>query len=383
MPSFKDKLHQVSKKAFHVGRPNMPDKAKVLEKISQVLDNQWLTNVGPLSLELEERIAQMLGVKHCICVCNATIGLELLQRALDLKGEVIIPSFTFIATAHSLRWQRIDPVFCDVRVEDHLIDPNQIEALITPRTSAVMAVPIWGQPCDYVALQNIADKHNLNLIFDSAHAFACKSTDRYLGGYGHAEVFSFHATKVFSTGEGGAITTNSDKLADKLRLMRNFGFTAYDRTDHIGTNAKLSEFAAAYGLAHLDDLDSIITHNHLIHRSYLKEFSKFDEISFMDYNFDGRSNYQYVVASVSTNIRDSLVKYFHDRGILLRRYFYPGCHRMEPYQSCEKYDCVNLPNTEQISSEIVIFPTGKQVSTVDIQGFAQVFESFINQNPSD
>ena len=361
----------------------MPDKAKVLEKISQVLDNQWLTNVGPLSLELEERIAQMLGVKHCICVCNATIGLELLQRALDLKGEVIIPSFTFIATAHSLRWQRIDPVFCDVRVEDHLIDPNQIEALITPRTSAVMAVPIWGQPCDYVALQNIADKHNLNLIFDSAHAFACKSTDRYLGGYGHAEVFSFHATKVFSTGEGGAITTNSDKLADKLRLMRNFGFIAYDRTDHIGTNAKLSEFAAAYGLAHLDDLDSIITHNHLIHRSYLKEFSKFDEISFMDYNFDGRSNYQYVVASVSTNIRDSLVKYFHDRGILLRRYFYPGCHRMEPYQSCEKYDCVNLPNTEQISSEIVIFPTGKQVSTVDIQGFAQVFESFINQNPSD
>jgi dTDP-4-amino-4,6-dideoxygalactose transaminase len=383
VPSLKDKLNQISKKAFHVGRPNMPDKEKVLEKISQVLDNQWLTNMGPLSLELEERIAEMLGVKHCICVCNATIGLELLQRALDLKGEVIIPSFTFIATAHSLRWQRIDPVFCDVRVDDHLIDPDQIEALITPRTSAIMAVPIWGQPCDYEILQNIADKHGLKLIFDSAHAFACKSGDRYLGGFGNAEVFSFHATKVFSTGEGGAITTNSDKLADKLRLMRNFGFTDYDRTDHIGTNAKLSEFAAAYGLAHLDDLDSIITHNHLIHKAYLQEFSKFNEISFLDYNFDGISNYQYVVAKVLANMRDSLVKYFHEEGVLLRRYFHPGCHRMEPYKSCEKYDSVNLPNTKQISSEIVIFPTGKQVSTDDIHGFAKLYESFINQNQSD
>ena len=361
----------------------MPDKEKVLEKISQVLDNQWLTNMGPLSLELEERIAQMLGIKHCICVCNATIGLELLQRSLDLKGEVIIPSFTFIATAHSLRWQRIDPVFCDVRLEDHLIDPDQIEALITPRTSAIMAVPIWGQPCDYEILQNIADKHGLKLIFDSAHAFGCKSGDRCLGGFGDAEVFSFHATKVFSTGEGGAITTNSDKLADKLRLMRNFGFTAYDRTDHIGTNAKLNEFAAAYGLAHLDELDSIISHNRLIHRSYLQEFSKFNDISFLDYSFDGISNYQYVVAKVPANIRDSLVKYFHQEGILLRRYFHPGCHRMEPYKSCEKYDSVNLPNTKQISSEIVIFPTGKQVSTDDIHGFAKLFESFINQNPSD
>ena len=359
----------------------MPDKEKVLAKFAQVLDNQWLTNMGPMSLELEERIASMLGVKHCICVCNATIGLELLQRALDLKGEVIIPSFTFIATAHSLRWQRIDPVFCDVRVEDHLIDPDQIEALITPRTSAIMAVPIWGQPCDYEILQNIADKHNLKLIFDSAHAFACKSSDRYLGGYGDAEVFSFHATKVFSTGEGGAITTNSDQLADKLRLMRNFGFQGKDSVINIGTNAKLSEFAAAYGLVHLDDLDSIISHNQLIHKNYLKEFFKFKEISFLDYNFDGISNYQYVVAKVSAKIRDSLVKYYHEEGTLLRRYFYPGCHRMEPYKSCEKYDSINLPITKQISSEIIVFPTGKQVTPEDVHGFAQLFDSFINQTP--
>ena len=370
-------------KEFHVGRPNLPNKEELIKRFSDIIDSEWITNNGPLVRELEKKIANYLGVKHCICVCNGTIGLELLQRALDLKGEVIIPSFTFIATAHSLRWQRVDPVFCDVRLEDHLIDIDQIEALITPRTTAIMAVPIWGQPCDYTGLQSIADKHGLKLIFDSAHAFGCKSGDRHLGGLGDAEVFSFHATKVFSTGEGGAITTNSDKLADKLRLMRNFGFLKKDKVIKIGTNAKLSEFAAAYGLAHLDDLDSIIYHNKLIHQTYLKEFSKFDEISFLDYNFDGISNYQYVVAKVSANIRDSLVNYFHEEGILLRRYFYPGCHRMEPYKSSEKYDLINLPNTEQISSEILIFPTGKQVNTVDIREFAKLFESFFNQNPSD
>jgi len=380
LPTLKQKISQVAKQAYHVGRPNMPDKEKVLAKFAQVLDNQWLTNMGPLSLELEERIASMLGVKHCICVCNATIGLELLQRALNLKGEVIIPSFTFIATAHSLRWQRIDPVFCDVRMEDHLIDPTKIEELITPRTSAIMAVPIWGQPCDYTALQAIADNHGLKLIFDSAHAFGCKSGDQYLGGFGDAEVFSFHATKVFSTGEGGAITTNSDDLAEKLRLMRNFGFTNYDKTEHIGTNAKMSELAAAYGLVHLDQLDSIIEQNKKIHQAYLDEFSEFQELTFLDYPFPGKSNYQYVVAKVPSDIRDSLVDYFHAHSILLRRYFHPGCHRMEPYASREQYQELHLSNTDKISSEIVVFPTGTQVTPSTIKEFSNHYRKFKKAN---
>lgn len=358
----------------------MPEKEKVLEKISQVLENQWLTNMGPLSIELEERIAKMLGVKHCICVCNATIGLELLQRALDLNGEVIIPSFTFIATAHSLRWQRIEPVFCDIRIDDHLIDPSKIESLITKRTSAILAVPIWGQPCDYESLKNIADRNGLRLIFDSAHAFGCKYQDRLLGSYGDAEVFSFHATKVFSTGEGGAITTNSNELAQKLRLMRNFGFTDYDKTKHIGTNAKMSEFAAAYGLAHLDELASIISHNKFIHDAYLEEFSPFNEITFLKYTFEGCSNYQYVVARVSSQFRNLLVEYFHDKDVLLRKYFYPGCHRMEPYSSSINYTSLKLPNTDKISSEIIIFPTGKQVSYQDIKKFANFYKDFLTQN---
>lgn len=383
MPTLKDKISQVAKQAYHVGRPNLPDREKVLANFTQALDNQWLTNMGPLSLELEERISSMLGVKHCICVCNATTGLGLLQRSLDLQGEVIIPAFTFIATAHSLRWQRITPVFCDVRMEDHLIDPTKIEALITPRTSAIMAVPIWGQPCDAKALQTIADKHGLKLLYDSAHAFGCKSGDQHLGGFGNAEVFSFHATKVFSTGEGGAITTNSDKLADKLRLMRNFGFTDYDQTDHIGTNAKMGEFAAGYGLAHLDALDSIVDQNQARHQAYVKEFSKFNDISFLPYDFAGQSNYQYVVARVTAHLRDSMVKHFHNRGILLRRYFHPGCHRMEPYRSDESYRGLELENTERLADETVIFPTGTQLSEKEVAEFADMYSEFLASTDSN
>ena len=367
-------------KVFHVGRPNIPSKEKILLKISQVLESERLTNNGSMVQELEKKVQKYLGVKHCICVCNATIGLELLQRALDLEGEVIIPSFTFIATANSLRWQRIDPVFCDVRMDNHLIDPTKIEALITPRTSAIMAVPIWGHPCDYSTLQAIADEHDLKLIFDSAHAFGCKIGDQYLGGYGEAEVFSFHATKVFSTGEGGAITTNSDKLAEKLRLMRNFGFTDYDSTEHIGTNAKMSEFSAAYGLVHLDELDSLIDQNKKIHQAYLQEFSKFNELKFLDYTFPGKSNYQYVVAHVSTAIRDSLVEYFHDQRVLVRRYFYPGCHRLEPYASNEQYQKLDLYNTDKTSSEIMVFPTGRQLNETNVKEFADLYGIFRNQN---
>jgi dTDP-4-amino-4,6-dideoxygalactose transaminase len=370
----------LNKKIYHVGRPNIPNKEKVLYKIAQVIDNVWLTNNGPMVQSLEHKIQQYLGVKHCICVCNATIGLELLQRALDLKGEVIIPAFTFIATAHSLRWQRIDPVFCDVRMEDHLIDPTKIEELITPRTSAIMAVPTWGQPCDYTSLQGIAERHGLKLVFDSAHAFGCKSGDQYLGGFGDAEVFSFHATKVFSTGEGGAITTNSDELAEKLRLMRNFGFEKKDTVINIGTNAKMSEFAAAYGLVLFDDLDSIIEHNKKIYQAYLDEFSRFQELTFLHYRFPGNSNYQYVVARAASKIRDTLVNYFHKHGIMLRRYFHPGCHRMKPYASHKKYQELKLNVTDKISSEMIVFPTGTQVTPSTIKEFSGHYRKFKEVN---
>jgi dTDP-4-amino-4,6-dideoxygalactose transaminase len=369
----------LNKKIYHVGRPNIPSKEKVLSRISEVLDNEWLTNNGPMVQELEHKIQQYLGVKHCICVCNATIGLEILQRALDLKGEVIIPSFTFIATANSLRWQKIRPVFCDIKEETHLIDPDLIEELITEKTSAILAVPIWGQPCNYEALEKLAKKKNLRLIFDSAHAFGCKVGKKFLGGFGDAEVFSFHATKVFSTGEGGAITTNSDELAEKLRYMRNFGFDGFDKTDRLGTNAKMSEFAAAYGLTALDELQSVINHNAKIYEGYIKHFNQFDEINFLKYPEHNYSNHQYAVAHVPANSRDNLVQHFHNNDILVRRYFHPGCHRLEPYKSDHSYNNVQLLNTENVASKVLVFPTGCQLDKKGMNKIFDIYASFVKR----
>ena len=200
---------------LHVGRPNIGNREQLLSRINDMFDRRWLTNNGPFVLELEQKLAAFLGVRHCIAMCNATIALEIAARALGLHGEVIVPSFTFIATAHALQWQEIIPVFCDVDPLTHNIDPSKIENLITPRTTGILGAHVWGRVCNINALQDIANKHNLHLMFDAAHAFACSHQGKMIGGFGDAEVFSFHATKFFNSFEGGAVTTNDDDAGKK------------------------------------------------------------------------------------------------------------------------------------------------------------------------
>ena len=216
-PRFSEKLH--------VGRPNIGNREKLMERLNAMLDRRWFSNNGQLVQEFEKALASYLGVKHCIAVCNATIALEITTRALELKGEVIVPSFTFIATAHSLQWQEITPVFCDIDPRTHLLDPSKVESLITNKTSGIMGVHVWGQGCNAEVLTEIAKKHNLKLVFDAAHAFGCTHNGAMIGGFGNAEVFSFHATKFLNSFEGGAVATNDDDLASKIRLMKNFGFS--------------------------------------------------------------------------------------------------------------------------------------------------------------
>src|SRR6266705_51157 len=220
LPAFVEKLH--------VGRPNIGDRDRLMKRIGNVLDSRWLTNGGPCAQEFEHRIADLVGVKHCIAICNATVALEIAIRALNLSGEVIVPSFTFVATAHALQWQQITPVFCDIDPLTHNINPRKIEHLITPRTSGILAVHLWGRPCAIEELQAIADANGLALLFDAAHAFGCTYGTRKIGGFGRAEVLSFHATKFISAGEGGAVMTNDAALAERMQLMKNFGFAGYD-----------------------------------------------------------------------------------------------------------------------------------------------------------
>jgi len=369
---------------LHVGYPNVGNRAALLQRINDMLDRRWFTNMGPYSQELERRIADMLGVKHCIAMCNGTVALEIAIRALGLKGEVIVPSMTFIATVHALQWQEITPIFCDVGPGDFNLDPSKVEQMITPRTTGIIGVHVWGQSCDIKALTRIAERCKLKLLFDAAHAFGCSYRGRMVGNFGNAEVFSFHATKCFNTFEGGAVVTNDDELAAKIRLMTNFGFGGMDRVVYIGTNGKMNEVSAAMGLTSLEDLDGFIGANKGNYLLYGEELSDIPGIQLRRYDERERNNYHYVVVEVDENItgltRDQLVEILHAENVLARRYFYPGCHKMEPYRSYFPLSSLWLPETERMAKRVMVLPTGAAVEVASIETIAKILRSAITHS---
>lgn len=361
---------------LHVGRPNVGNRDRILSLINGMLDRRWLSNQGPLVQEFERRVAEISGVKHCVAMCNATVALEIAIRALGLQGEVIVPSYTFIATAHALQWQEITPVFCDIDPHTHTIDPNRVEALITPRTTGIIGVHIWGRGCLVEPLAEIADRRGLKLMFDAAHAFGCSHRGKMIGGFGDAEVFSFHATKFANCGEGGAVVTDNDELAEKMRLMRNFGFGGLDRVVYIGTNGKMSEFHAAMGLASLESLSEFITKNRANYELYRRELSSIPGLSVIDYDSEEHCNYQYIVVEIDPYLtgltRDELLDTLIAENVLARRYFWPGCHRMEPYKSYFPHARLVLRATEAVAERVLLLPTGTTIGAEEIQEIAQV-----------
>ena len=376
-PRFGEKLH--------VGRPNVGDKERLMGRISEVVDSRWLTNEGPYAREFEERIADFVGVRHCIATCNATVGLEVAVQAAGLTGEVIVPSLTFVATAHALRWIGLKPIFCDVDLLTHNIDPKKVEEKITSRTTAILGVHLWGRPCDVEALEYIADRHGLKLMFDAAHAFGCSHDGQMVGGFGDAEVFSFHATKFFNTLEGGAIVTDDDGLAEKARLMKNFGFSGYDQVTELGVNGKMNEFSAAMGLTSLESLDEFVAVNRRNHEQYREELADVPGVHLATYDEAEMNNYQYVVLEVEdeeTGIgRDDLVEVLWAENVIARRYFYPGCHRMEPYLSENPEAGLALPVTEELSGRLVVLPTGTAVGPEEVGGICDVISTAVAHGP--
>jgi len=366
---------------IHVGRPNIGNRERFLERIETMLDRRYLTNSGPFEREFEQRLAEVLDVRHCVAMCNATIALEIAIRALNLTGEVIVPSFTFVATAHALQWQQITPVFCDIDPLTHNIDPQKIEALITPRTTGILAVHLWGRPCAIRELQAIADAHGLALLFDAAHAFGCKYGTRKVGGFGRAEIFSFHATKFISAGEGGAVATDDAALAERMQLMKNFGFAGYDNVISIGTNGKMNELSAAMGLTHLESAEEFAHTNRTNFATYLHHLSGIRGLSLLRYDEASAPNYQYIVVEVDARemglTRDQLWSVLHAENVLARRYFYPGVHRMEPYRSHFPDASALLPHTEAVADRVLVLPTGTGVTTADIQKICRLIASAV------
>ena len=350
----------------HVNLPVKPNQDELFGLIEGVLQRNNYSNNGPLVQNLEAKIARYLGVKHCVIVSNGTLALQILVHALGLKGEVIVPAFTFIATANALTWQQLEPKFCDIKPGTPNIDPDQCQRMITANTSAILGVHVWGQRCDTDALEHIARENGIPLIFDAAHAFGCgDSTGRMIGTYGDAEVFSFHATKAFHSAEGGAITTNDDSLAIKLKQIRNFGFVDTDKTDCLGINAKMSEIHAAVGLSNHSHLEQSLEKSVAVYATYIEKLKIVEHIELL--KFSPPHNFHYVVVRVKDEApldRDQLIDVLCKENILARRYFYPGCHRMEPYYSDSKRS--SLPETEKLASSTLLLPAGAQINLADV-----------------
>lgn len=352
-------------KPLHVGAPNIGDREKFHQCVDEIFDRRWLTNRGQCVQEFEARLCEYLGVKHCITMCNATIALEIAAKALDLKGEVIIPSLTFIATAHALQMQGIKPVFADIDRNTYNLDPSAVERMITPETTGIIGVHVYSRPCDIDGLQALVDKHGLKLMFDAAHAFGCSHKSQMIGNFGECEVFSFHATKFFNTFEGGAIATNNDELAEKIRLMQNFGFEGVDRVIYIGTNGKMSEISAAMGLVNLDSLDEFLLGNKRNYEAYKARLAGIRGLKLIEFDEVEKCNRQYMVVEVGDDYplsRDELVEKLQEANVIARKYFWPGCHRMEPYKTLKPDAGKILPVTENVADRIVVLPTGTAVN---------------------
>ena len=367
---------------LHVGRPNIGNREVFLAYVNQVLDNQWLTNHGPLVQAFEQRIAARLGVKHCVAMCNGTIALEIAIRALGLTGEVIVPSWTFIATAHALSWQGITPVFADIDPATHNLDPEAVRRMITPRTTGIIGVHLWGRAAPIDELQAIADEHGLKLLFDAAHAFGSSYRGQSIGRFGACEVFSFHATKAFNTMEGGAVTTNDDDLAETLRLMRNYGFKGYDNVIHPGTNGKMIEMCAAMGLANLDSFDVIVDANRCNHAAYKQALAGIPGITLLDYDPDERNSHHYIVLEVGDEYRtsrDELVAALHAENILARKYFWPGCHKMQPYRDLFPHAGLVLHETTRLASKVAILPTGVRLGGSAVTVATSIIQTLVNK----
>jgi dTDP-4-amino-4,6-dideoxygalactose transaminase len=332
-----------------VTKPFLPPKAKYQAYIDSIWERNWLTNNGPLVNELELSLKDYLGLDHLLFVSNGTIALQLAIKALDLKGEIITTPFSYVATTSSIVWEGCKPVFVDILEDKLTINPAKIEAAITPNTSAILATHVYGIPCDVEAIQAIADRHGLKVIYDGAHAFGVKVKGKSIFEYGDISTCSFHATKLFHTIEGGAVMTPHADLLKKMAYLRNFGHDGFERFNGVGINGKNSEFHAAMGLSVLPHLDEILQK-----RAEQSQFYK-QSLKGLKVNYpavEGIESYNHcyfpILFQSEIHLQKSM-EILENHGVGSRRYFYPGLNSLD-------YTAGNCPVSDEISSKVLCLP---------------------------
>ena len=313
---------------INVTKTYLPNKEKYQKYVDEIYENGWLTNYGPLTQRLEKRLAEYLGVKNIVLVSNGTSALEIAYRTLELKGVVITTPFSFVATTSSLVMNQLSPVFADIDKNTFNLDPKNIEKLITKNTSAILPVHVFGNSCKVEKIDEIANKYNLKLIYDAAHAFDVEYKGNSVLNYGDISTLSFHATKLFHTIEGGALIINNDKLAQKARYLINFGIKNQEEIPYLGTNAKMNEFEAAMGLCILDDIEQIKQKRKMVLDTYKRELRGL--VQFQEKNKNATENYSYCpVVFKNEGQLLKVQKALNEQKIFPRRYFYPSLDTLE------------------------------------------------------
>ncbi len=349
-----------------VGQMNSPSWEEFESTFRALFERQYYTNHGPLVQAFEQRLQDYLGVKHVVCVTNATIGIIMAAEAVDIKGKVVVPSFTSISTVQALTWAGLEPVFCDVDPETLHPTIQTIEPLINSEVSAILGVNLWGGSCSPLTLHNYAREHNLRIFFDSTHAMGCEYEDTLIGNFGDMEIFSFHGSEILGCGEGGCIATNDDHLAAKLRNIRS-SYGAGAAVEVVKTsNGRMSEAQAALGILSLDKLSKNILRNEQSYLMYAENLDTISGLEILPPRNVSRSNYQAIVCKVDESQfgmnRDQLLQVLLAENIFARRDFYPGAHRSPPYNSLESNISLNLPNTDSLTSSLIQLPVGSQLN---------------------
>jgi dTDP-4-amino-4,6-dideoxygalactose transaminase len=364
------------KKPITVTQPCLPPLKEFMPYLQQIWDNKWLTNNGPLHQQLEKELADYLGVKYISVFSNGTLALITALQALNITGEVITTPFSFVATTHSLWWNKITPVFVDIEPEYLNLDPAKIEAAITDQTSAIMPVHVYGNPCNIDEIQKIADRHGLKVIYDAAHAFGVKKNGVSVLNYGDLSVLSFHATKVFSTIEGGAIICHTEAMKHHIDNLKNFGFRGETVVEEPGINAKLNEVQAAYGLLQLKYIDGFIARRKEItqlYQSLLKDVAGIRFLPDMENVTHSYSYFPILIDEKNYGIsRDALYEKLKENNIFSRRYFYPLITNFEPYKELPSATSENLPVANKVALEVLCLPIYVELSLINVESIVNI-----------
>lgn len=360
---------------IQVTRSSMPEIEEYIEEIRELWDSHWLTNMGSKHQLLEAQLVDYLTVPNVTLFTNGHLALESIIAAMDLKGEVITTPFTFASTTHAIVRNGLKPVFCDINPDDYTIDVKKIESLITDQTSAIIPVHVYGNICDVEAIEVIAKKHNLKVIYDAAHTFGVTVKGKGIGNYGDASMFSFHATKVFNTIEGGAVTYNDSSLKQILNDLKNFGITGPDTVEYVGGNAKMNEFQAAMGICNLRHVNNEILKRKKVVERYKSHLNDVAGIKLTQEQADVESNYAYfpVVFEEYKMTRDAVYEKLITNDIIARKYFYPLTNNFECYR--ELYDKGKTPVAEYIADRVLTLPLYADLPLEEVDRICQIIKS--------